>query len=364
MSKPINFSYSNTLTSTRQPMVDLKPKKYENGMPSTSPGIVASMSRPNVNLGHNPQTTIESNYNTAVNFRGPFRKAYPMKHWRKQLTANGKSGRTANSISDLEKPGGSVFRGYTDNNCDCNDSNNNQFVTFDNKFLQSPYSSIKPSSTSQPVSGTINNKIQNNGLVQVGDPNDPNSYQIQTGIYNTKNMCSTPQRNNVIKSASTIISKSYYTDSKAYLKARCKSFEQKQSIQEIPGNTYNSKTIAENSTQFQTNNCTNTYQTGRNCKNVTYYKPNNTPFAKQGAVSSSTRMLKLNKDTITLNGNSFKSAWGDAAANAGKYHGESMSPYFVKNKNSKNLVWSRTGNKQICKDKCGKSQTLSSFWHF
>jgi hypothetical protein len=36
----------------------------------------------------------------------------------------------------------------------------------------------------------------------------------------------------------------------------------------------------------------------RGCKQV-YYKPNNPQYAKQGSVSSSTRMLKLNVDTIT-----------------------------------------------------------------
>jgi len=38
----------------------------------------------------------------------------------------------------------------------------------------------------------------------------------------------------------------------------------------------------------------------RGCAQV-YYKPNNPQFAKQGAVSSSTRLLKLNVDTITKN---------------------------------------------------------------
>lgn len=38
----------------------------------------------------------------------------------------------------------------------------------------------------------------------------------------------------------------------------------------------------------------------KNCAKV-YYKPNNYQYAKQGAVSSSTRILKLNVDTITTN---------------------------------------------------------------
>ena len=40
------------------------------------------------------------------------------------------------------------------------------------------------------------------------------------------------------------------------------------------------------------------HKNSRGCKQV-YYKPNNPQYAKQGSVSSSTRMLKLNVDTIT-----------------------------------------------------------------
>ena len=39
-------------------------------------------------------------------------------------------------------------------------------------------------------------------------------------------------------------------------------------------------------------NCTSPFQTGRDCHNITYYNPNNRQFAKQGAVDSSTRLLK------------------------------------------------------------------------
>ena len=47
------------------------------------------------------------------------------------------------------------------------------------------------------------------------------------------------------------------------------------------------------------------------CK-LTVYKPSNPQFAKQGAVSSSTRMLKLTVDTIETNAASFnKNAAGN-----------------------------------------------------
>lgn len=366
MSKPTNFSYSNTLTTMKQPIVRIKGTS-NNGAPPSARGVVSSMSRPNVNLGHNPQTSIESNFNIAKNFTGPFGKAYPMKHWRRQLSVNGKSGKSASSISVIDRPGGSVFRGYTgDNSCSCDASGNNQFITFDNKFLQSNSKSIKPSANVSVAVDTNNNKVQNNGSIQIGAVDASGSYEIQTGIYNTKTICCTPE-NNVIKSAVTLLSKSYYSDSKAYLKARCKSYNQKQSINEIVSNTYNSPIIGENSVEYNTNNCTNPYQTGRNCKNTTIYKPSNAQFATQGAVDNGTRLAKLKYDTITKNGASFRSAFGEAAANAGKYQGgyNGSASYFLKSKYNPQLAWKRNGQKKVCStdtSNCTNGQSLSSFW--
>jgi hypothetical protein len=246
-------------------------------------------------------------------------------------------------------------------------------VTFDNKFLQSNSKSIKPSANIEVSSGTNNNKIQNNGVIQIGAVDASNSYQIQTGIYTTKTMCNTPE-NNVIKSAVTLLSKSYYSDNKAYLKARCKTYGQKQSIQEIPGNNYGTSTnpvypsdSPTGSQEFVTNNCTNPYQTGRQCSNTTIYKPSNAQFATQGAVDNGTRLAKLKYDTITKNGASFRTAFGEAAANAGKYQGgyNGSSPYFLKSKYNAPLAWKRNGQKTVCSNgnkNCGPGQTLSSFW--
>lgn len=367
MTKPVNFKYSNTLITTRQATVDIKGKS-DNNMEPISAAVISGMSRPNVNLGNNPQTSATDNYNNAKNFIGPFAKPYPMKHWRRQLISNGKSSNSRASISVIDRPGGTVFRGYKVEGCDCDISRNNIYITHDNKFLQSNNKSIKPTNNIDILPGTVNNKVQNNGSIQIGTSGKDGSYEIQTGIYNTKTMCSTPEKNNVIKSAVTLLSKSYYSDSKAYLKSRCKTYGQKLSIQEIPENTYDSKIIANNSVEFATNNCTNPNQTGRSCKNTTIYKPSNAQFAKQGAVDNGTRLAKLKYDTITKNGASFRSAFGDAAANAGKYQGgyNGSAPYFLKSKNAPRLTWRRNGAKKICDtsttNNCGPSQSLSSYW--
>ena len=66
----------------------------------------------------------------------------------------------------------------------------------------------------------------------------------------------------------------------------------------------------------------------------TIYKPNNPQFARQGAVSGSTRIQKLKSDTITSNGFSYYSAYGATMANAGNFQGTNESNnYFVKNRN-------------------------------
>ena len=381
MTKPINFSYSNTLISSQQKPVLVKGDvTHNNGNivflnSASSSGIMGGMSRPSVNVGHAPGTDAQANYDQARNYVGDTAMAcnghpFPMKHWRRQLNVNGKSGRSAASVDVANRPGGTVFRGYDlSNNCDCDENGNNLYVTFDNKFLQSTNKSIKPSANIPNASGTINNKIQNNGSIQIGSGvPETGGYEIQTGIYNTKRICCTKE-NNVIKNAVTLLSQSYYSNNKAYLKARCKLYSQKQSVNDISGNTYDSPNIGENSVEFQTNNCSYPYQSGNktNTCNTTIYKPSNAQYATQGAVDNGTRLAKLKYDTITKNGASFKTAWGEAAANAGKYHGDynGASPYFLKSKYQRPLTYRRNGNKLVCsqgKVNCGPGNTLSAFW--
>ena len=365
---------------------------------------MGGMSRPSVNVGHAPGTSAESNYNHAKDFIGGTGMAcvqspFPMKHWRRQLAMNGKSGRSAASVEIANRPGGTSFRGYNftdgvyyDNvtkswrsSCNCDGSGNNIFITFDNKLLQNTSKSIKPPAvvSQAPIGsgggatsgqGQVGNKIYNPGYVQIGPVGDSGSYQIQTGVYNIKRICGTPE-NNVIKySANTNLSQAYYSDSRAYLKARCKLYTQKLSTIEISGNEYvdsDGKAIppsdsSKGSQVFQTNNCPYPYQNGKNNNcNTTIYKRSNAQFATQGAVDNGTRLAKLKYDTITLNGNSFRSAWGDSAANAGKYHGDlnTSAPYFIKSKYTPPMAWRRRGNKQVCNGCTGGPRTvLSSFW--
>jgi hypothetical protein len=81
------------------------------------------------------------------------------------------------------------------------------------------------------------------------------------------------------------------------------------------------------------------------------YKPSNRQYATQGAVSSGSRLARLKYNTITKNGNSFRTAWGEQGANAGKYHGTSTAPYFLKSKKQACIpnIRNRTaGNHTFC----------------
>jgi hypothetical protein len=71
----------------------------------------------------------------------------------------------------------------------------------------------------------------------------------------------------------------------------------------------------------------------RGCK-VVVYKPNNPQFAKQGSVSSSTRNLKLNVDTIETNAASFNR--NNANLSFAQVNGSSKTeiPFILKNKSS------------------------------
>lgn len=113
--------------------------------------------------------------------------------------------------------------------------------------------------------------------------------------------------------ASTNIKKNYYTTLKQYREDRCMTYDQRafnfasgsydKDVDAKPGGP-----LAAQNTYVANCQPTNEYYDGveiinrSNCKPVVY-KPNNYKFAQQGAVSSSTRMLKLNVETINRSSN-------------------------------------------------------------
>jgi hypothetical protein len=329
---PLNFSASNSLITTRVPHYATKD--------GTAVSIIPGLSRPLAN-------GIDPNQPEPQKSNGADFKPRPIKHWRRQLrpsTFGGviSSGTRVATIQLASTPGGEIYR--ANNNCTCADASDGggNAYTISEKFTKQGEDNL---STSTLNGGTI---IENEGYVQVGNSNaqegTDENYQILTGIYNTKCIsCTAPAR--VIKSASTLLSKAYYTTHQAYMRSRTNTYEQK--LLTIPINAtgfdyYNAdgqlNWPSDSATGSQVYATTDQYnpQSTRTCngrKNgTTIFKPNNRQYACQGAVDSSTRIDRLKQTAVNKNAASLREAFGSEGASACAYRGISDTPYFLKSK--------------------------------
>ena len=254
---------------------------------------------------------------------GPAFKARPIKHWRKQLHPRTGSGSSSHGVGmPMDRPGGSTYLGNNPERCKCQKNGGNH-------VLKENINKVHPIKYSSP-----NKKIVlENGKV----------------ICNNCN----PEKN-IIKSASTIINKKYYTDSRSYLKSRNKTYQQNLSGTKTKGVQYVNEegsimwpTDDKNGPQIRDIPTTNAKCNTASSKQ-TIYKPNNIQYGVQGAVSSSSRLERLKLNVVTKNGSSFKTAFGMEGANAGKYRASSDAPYFLKSKLNKCVPHKRKGNRTHC----------------
>ena len=354
---PLNFRTSNSLITTRVPHYATKT--------ATANSSVPGLHRPNTN-------GVPSNINQH-DFEGPEFKARPIKHWRRQhvptavanamtnkvitnptaYVASSSSGkRTATVGLLMDRPGAISYLGHG-SSCVCVEPGGNSY-TISEDFTTTP----KPS-------GVI---VENQGSISINydGGNNPDGYEINTGIYATKCIGCNPQ-NNVTRSASTLLSRAYYSDTTGYLKSRCKTYQQNASINHAAGVTYTGPdnehlwpTNSANGPQvYRTNDIYKPRVNPHPCKNGTgaspvIFKPNNHQYSIQGAVDSSTRIEKLKLSTINTNANSLRTAFGNEAASACRFTGSSDTPYFLKNKyqppicSQTNTVSMYRQNKRIC----------------
>ena len=157
-----------------------------------------------------------------------------------------------------------------------------------------------------------------------------------------------PERNR-IKSSTTILSKKYYTDRKAYLRSRGNLYDQKLTALPVPGVTY-----LDSDGDLLYPNDTNTVRLTQDCRdarvcttpaaNQTIYKPNNIQYAKQGAVDSSDRITRLKLNTVNKNAASYAEVFNTTAP---RYLGAASTPYFLKSKYQACVPLYRTGDKTI-----------------
>ena len=265
----------------------------------------------------------------AHDFIGPNFKARPIKHYRKKLIPNPNSGSSKASVKNvIDAPGSMIYLGESD----CCESS----------------SGIN---TTNLISSEKNNIFYIRPSDKFFDSKEANISKWQYCNAQDRPVCvSCNPENNIIKSGICRLNKNYYTNSKAYLQSRCQLYNQKLSTNKKNDVDYFDKSglllhpndDLDGPQNFNTQNCPKGCsipaaqcddQTGCPYGNVTtIYKPSNSKFAHQGAVSSSNRLLRLKVDTITKNGNSFRSAFGSEAANAGRYTGKCDGPYFIKSK--------------------------------
>jgi hypothetical protein len=154
------------------------------------------------------------------------------------------------------------------------------------------------------------------------------------------------KQSQIITSATTVLDKTYYTDSRAYLRARTKTYIQNLSGSKIEGIPYEDEagnrlwpTVTDGPQSRSKLEC------GDICSNNLVYKPNNSVFSQQGAVSSSTRLDRLRLNTIKKNAHSMKKDFG---VNTAKYSGSHTAPYFLKSMNQQCVSSHRTGNRFKC----------------
>lgn len=156
-----------------------------------------------------------------------------------------------------------------------------------------------------------------------------------------------------------------FTNTNAYFQSRCLTYDQKLSTTRIessinyfnPDGTPVEPSNSSNGSQvYSTVNCYND-KPPLVC-NTSIYKPNNTQFAQQGGVSSSTRLARLKYNTlnnmpvvnngITVNGSVFNTAVGAMGLNSGRYQLEPTTSYYTKPKPQATVCYRRNGDKFLC----------------
>lgn len=242
--------------------------------------------------------------------QAPTGRPNPIKHWRKQLHPRISSGSGRSAIGmPMDIPGGSVYLG-PGGNCSCTPTGKSEVVAI--------------SSDKNTVFDYSGKAIGPNGSTVCLACNPENNI-IRSGM--TEKLINPPD-------AQTAPTKKYSFSSKAYLKSKCMSYEQRLVGAPVAGvdytADYNDDAMGPQTRDALT--CTDNVCGGSKVKII--YKPNNRQFSTQGAVSSSSRLDRLKLNTVNKVANSLKNEWGSAAANAAVYNGSGSAPYFIKSKNN------------------------------
>jgi hypothetical protein len=249
----------------------------------------------------------------------------PIKHYRKgramihaddilndaNINRTVKSSTGQNLLSQINTPGSVIIKSADTNN----DTNNTceELHCNGNKIISSYY--------------------PNNTFVT----NNPTDDATQTS-----ELCCNAEKKAFLRTlpANTNLKKTYFTTHHQYMQNRCNTFKQKSF-------NYPSTNINLPPTVYLGNCSSNC-----SCRQL-IYKPNNRQFAQQGAVTSSTYLLKQQVNTIQKNLNSFDYINGQKITSADIYQGNNSNiPFIYKNKSTtcNNPPIIRFQNKNACKN--------------
>jgi hypothetical protein len=262
-----------------------------------------------------------TNKDYSNNITNKFGLPKPLKHYRKgrtivnynipesertwqQLNSAVKSSSAGHLVSDtMDKPGTNyIVKPSSDGNCESCHTN-----------------------ASRHIINTLVNKTISSSEVP----------QVKT---TSSTFCCNMEKNALkrVRPSNTVLNKNYYTTLQAYRQARCKTYDQKAfnfiaTDESLPNNTY----------------LANCYPNTAACK-LSVYKPNNSKYAQQGAVSSSLNTMNKNVETITTNANSFNAPLSKQIAELGG------NPFILKMKTEKcnPIIQNPNQSKTVCPSIC------------
>lgn len=239
-------------------------------------------------------------------------KARPLKHWRKQYGQynNRQSFSNKTSMQNFNSPGGYSISTTTSSNkdtpppCDCSGrvlGYPDYLINKDNStYVCTTSGDSYDFATCKDISNCIANDI-------------PSIAKKRSRYsYSNNNSCSDKS----------------YASYHEYNYARCNTYDQNISTNCPYGC---GKGEIDNSCNCGCSLSEITYKNAY-CKNKAIVKPNNPKFHQQGAVSSSSRLLRLKLNTINSNANSIGSAYGSESTNALIYNGRPEAPFINKSK--------------------------------
>jgi hypothetical protein len=250
--------------------------------------------------------------NSIVTDKTNIMKSLPLKHYRKELRTQSTTSiqgnpRISTSIrSQMETPGSIIVESQTKHACIDHD-NNTLHVLLENTKTSRPCNSCDVL--------TVNTEYPSKFIRSMSQEDNAKRRVRSAGMNRPRYDTS---KNNRLDN---------YNSSSQYLHSRNLTFEQNQfhNIRiENPANSVNN-VYASNTIQYCGSNSSKTQYV------PVYYKPNNSKFAKQGAVDSSDRLLRLKYDTITDIGGKMRVAYGQPTANALAY-GVPINGYTIKDK--------------------------------